>query len=151
MTTAAPTASQIFAAALQREIETFKGLDQHAFMQALVDIVTVPECDPDPDRLMVAHLSDRAAEGSLRAVAALLVMSWSMPQLEQRAHDATKAAAERSPDVIEAATLDVLTQMFEEIAEEEVAAGRMLRTVDPDTGHNLYAPAPRKRSKKARK
>lgn len=89
---------------------------------------------PGSDMLVVDALMLRAGDGSIDAVAALVALYAS----ERHIIDALKMLANRYPDIIEGLQIEALTAMFEEYAEDEIAAGRMTKARGPD-GRWLYS------------
>lgn len=92
--------------------------------------------------LLIDALVLRAGDGSIEAAAALFAVS----APEAHCLDALKRLFRRNPAVVEAYQTEMLTQMFTDFAEGEVAAGRMTVTIGPK-GERLYGSAPKKRSR----
>jgi hypothetical protein len=114
-------------------------------LEACMEIVE-PIAPGTKDLLLADALVLRAGEGSIEAAAALFAMN----APEEKCLDALKALLRRNPAVGEAYQVELLTRMFTEFADEEVAAGRMTVTVGPK-GERLYGSATRPRRRGRRR
>jgi hypothetical protein len=116
--------------------DRFEALNSDEFLRCIWDMCT--EADLDRSLGLEQAMIELAGRGSIDAVGALVVMGAS----DENLLAGLRALAERSDDVREGFALDFLTAMVEEMFEAEVAAGRMIVTVDPATGQKLYGSKP---------
>lgn len=134
MTDRAATAYAAFKHAVEHHVSRFRAMATPDFIARCMDMISeAPDLDPSPEQTISELLERLARDGSIEAAAALAVMGVD----EQRLIALLRGLLERSPDAVEGCQVEALVIMFEEWADEEVAAGRMTVTVGPD-GKKLY-------------
>jgi hypothetical protein len=124
-------------------VEIMRALPQVELVRRCAEIVG--EIEAPPETTIGEMLIMAASQGSIEAIAAMAAIG--MP--DERVLEALRGIADRSPDVCEGAQVEALAVMFEEVADEEVAAGRMTVSIGPK-GEKLYAPV-HKRGKRRRR
>lgn len=104
-------------------------------MDAVASLIEESSISFLPNILLVDALKVIAGLGSLDAAAALSAIG----ATDDEVATALTAVANRSPEIRDGFAIEGLTKILEESCEEEVAAGRMTKTVCPKTGRSLYS------------
>jgi hypothetical protein len=129
-----------FQAVLQSKVQHYQRLDGDQLCAASVKLIRESGIEFDEQEKIGNLLARVAALGSFDAVAIMSALGCP----EEAVVDALHSVAERSDDVMNGIAVESLAILFEEWADAEAAAGRMVKTVCPETGRNLYQPAERK-------
>jgi hypothetical protein len=116
-------------------VDRYRSMSKVEFIEALVALCNEAHVQKDTSKTMAELMTELAAAGSIEAVAALAAMG----SADEIVVEAIESVVARSEDLREGAALEGLTALVEEWLEEEVAAGRMLATIDPATGKKLYS------------
>lgn len=121
-------------AALESTVAKFGRMETDDLLRASIEVVKESGVEYSKEETIPAVLHRVAELGSIDAVAIMVALGCSQQQVAEALH----AVVLRSEDVTQAVATESLAMMIEEWAEKEVAAGRMIRTVCPKTGENLY-------------
>ena len=119
---------------IQRELNLLPKGDAPKLVAAAMELILESEVEYEGEELLLAVLQRVAKLGSIKAVA--IIIEFGFPK--EDVSEAITSVVHRNAELREAAEVRALTLMFEEWAEEEVKAGRMRKTVDPETGQALY-------------
>jgi hypothetical protein len=103
-------------------------------LSAAVDLADESGIEFDKTETIVAVLQRVATLGSIDAVAIMVALGCS----QESCAEALRGVSERSSDVMEGMLVEGLTTVVEEWLEGEVAAGRMRKTICPETKQPLY-------------
>jgi hypothetical protein len=136
-----PDAYDAMKTAVFRHVARFRAMDTPSFVERCADMWKDAEAQIGSDGTLGEAMERLAALGSIEACAAMAVMGVG----EDRVIAALRVVAERSPDVVEGMQVEALTMIFEQWADEEVAAGRMTVTLGSN-GQRLYSTVERKGS-----
>jgi hypothetical protein len=119
-----------FAEAVKRAAARFRRMQTPELLVAIGEIARGAAADFAPETPVGDALAALAAQGSLEAIGAMSAIGCS----EQAIKQALTAAIERLPD----ARAGAANRGLELTVEGEVAAGRMVRIVDPATRETKY-------------
>lgn len=125
MSDAGTAAFEALKRTLTDTVKAMRALPQVELVRRCAEIVG--EVEAPPETTIGEMLIMAAGQGSIEATAAMAAIG--MP--DERVLEALRAIADRSPDVCEGAQIEALAIMFEEFADEEVAAGRMTVSIGP--------------------
>jgi hypothetical protein len=120
--------------ALFAAVDRYRAMSKVEFVEALVGLCKESQSISD-DVTMQQAMTALAAAGSIDAVAALVVMG----SPDEVVIAALKSVVQRSEDAHEGVVLEGLTIVVEEWLDDEIAAGRMVATIDPATGKKIYS------------
>lgn len=123
-----------FQAALKSKIQRYTLMDGDGLCEAAVTLIEESGIDHEQSETIGVLLARVAALGSLDAVGIMSAIGCP----EDAVVDALHSIVERSEDVSNGVAVESLAILFEDWADAQVTAGRMIRTVCPDTGRNLY-------------
>jgi hypothetical protein len=122
-------------AALMQAVKKYKGMDSDGLLYAIGELAEESGLEFDDKREPVSDVLLRiAGQGSIDAVALFVCVGAD----EARIADALRLISERSKDVLDGMVFEGLVTLFEEWAEGEIAAGRMLKTKCQESGRYLY-------------
>ncbi|MHC2250994.1 hypothetical protein ACVILK_000686 [Bradyrhizobium embrapense] len=133
-------ALQSLEAALRSKVEQYSKLGYLDLVQTAIDLIDESAVEYDRTETIPVVLARLAAMGSIDAVAVMSCLGCA----EDQVADALQSLSERSPDVMDGLLFVGLARVVEDWAESEVAAGRMTKTICPNTGKPLYGSAPKK-------
>jgi hypothetical protein len=134
-------AYESFKVAVIGAISKYDRMETDDLLRAAISLVDESGVEFNKQETIPAVLRRVAEEGSIDAVAIMAVMGCPLHEIT----DVLRAVAHRSEDVRQGIENEALVMVFEEWAEEEVAAGRMTKTVCPKTGVNLYGSVEKKK------
>lgn len=123
-----------FVQALESTVIRFAKMGVDGRLAAAIKLIDESGVEHSINDDLVSVLGRIAELGSIDAAALMIGLGGN----HQQVLEALRSIAARSKDVVDGLAHDALVTKFEEWAEQEIAAGRMTKTLDPETGRYLY-------------
>lgn len=128
-------AVQSLESALLERTRHFSRMSGDDLLKASIDLIRESDVEFTEAEKIPAILARVAAAGSIDAVAMMVAMGCAQEDVAS----ALLQMAERSEDLMDGLMRAGLAATFEEWAEEEIKAGRMIKHICPESGKALYS------------